>query len=67
MAQFFECLHCGLETPLLDAPAKCPQCGHGTGIIVSKDAPARDAPRTRDEADREAESAPPVSALPSTP
>jgi len=29
----FECLKCGLVSTLTALPARCPQCGHGSGII----------------------------------
>ena len=33
MPSYFECLHCGVVTPVEEAPPKCSQCGHGTGVI----------------------------------
>ena len=31
--QFFECLSCGRESELVASPAKCAECGSGSGII----------------------------------
>ena len=33
MPSYFECLHCGVVTPVEASPPKCGQCGHGTGVI----------------------------------
>ena len=30
---YFECLHCENIAPVEATPPKCPQCGHGNGII----------------------------------
>lgn len=30
---YFECLHCANVAPVEATPPKCPQCGHGTGIV----------------------------------
>jgi Zn finger protein HypA/HybF involved in hydrogenase expression len=31
--QYFECLSCGRESELVASPAKCSDCGSGSGII----------------------------------
>ena len=33
MVTTFECLGCGLESILEKLPAKCPNCGHGNGLL----------------------------------
>jgi hypothetical protein len=30
---YFECLHCGIVTPVEITPPKCSSCGHGTGVV----------------------------------
>ena len=31
--QYFECLSCGRESELIGPPAKCADCGSGSGVI----------------------------------
>ena len=31
--KYFECLACGRETEIVDAPSKCAACGSGSGVI----------------------------------
>lgn len=33
MVTMFECLGCGRESILEKLPAKCPECGHGNGLL----------------------------------
>jgi len=33
MPSYFQCLHCGVVTPVEEAPPKCSKCGHGTGVL----------------------------------
>jgi hypothetical protein len=37
----FECLHCGVFTPVTTVPPRCRRCGHGAGILHQR------APRPR--------------------
>jgi len=40
----FECLGCGLESILEKLPAKCPNCGHGNGLLRNIGEPVPAAP-----------------------
>ncbi len=33
MPDQFECLHCGVMTPVEATPPKCGKCGYGTGVV----------------------------------
>ena len=37
MLSYFECLHCGLITPTDSITPKCRGCGHGTGVLHTKE------------------------------
>ena len=37
MSKFFECVRCGVVTPVESSPPRCRNCGHGTGILHLKD------------------------------
>jgi hypothetical protein len=36
MPSYFQCLHCGIVTPIEASPPKCGTCGHGTGVVHSQ-------------------------------
>jgi hypothetical protein len=44
MVTTFECLGCGLESILEKLPAKCPNCGHGNGLLRELPEPMAAAP-----------------------
>ena len=37
MAAYFECSNCGNIAPIQSTPPKCPACGRGNGMILSRD------------------------------
>jgi len=37
MPRYFECLHCGVITEVAATPPKCRNCGHGTGVLHTRD------------------------------
>ena len=37
MSKFFECVRCGVITPVELSPPRCSSCGHGTGILHTND------------------------------
>lgn len=40
MSQYFECLRCGVVSPIESQPPRCASCGYGTGVVHSRK-PAR--------------------------
>lgn len=43
MPEFFDCMRCGQTSPIVSKPPKCPKCGSGAGVIVTRAARPEDA------------------------
>ena len=39
MPDYFDCMRCGHVSLLTTKPPKCPQCGSGAGVIVTRASP----------------------------
>jgi hypothetical protein len=36
MAEYFDCMRCGHMSLVSSKPPKCPQCGSGSGVVVTR-------------------------------
>jgi len=39
MPEYFECMRCGHTSSVTAKPPKCPKCGSGAGVIVTRASP----------------------------
>jgi len=39
MPDYFDCMRCGHVSTVTTQPPKCPKCGSGAGVIVTRESP----------------------------